>query len=126
MRPSEVSEMTPVGMLSRIASVKRRRASSSLAVGFQRLGHFIEGLHQRGHLVDRAHVHAIAQIAFANLLGRLEQRGDGRADLSGHVARDPDGEEQNEQRDQRQQQQIHAAEGFAVHGQPVVFGHLAS
>ena len=30
MRPSEVSEITPVGMLSRIASVKRRRASSSL------------------------------------------------------------------------------------------------
>ena len=97
-----------------------------LAVGFQRLRHFVERLYQRGHLVDRADVHAISQIAFSNLLGGFEQRGDGRADLSGHVARDPGGEEKNEQRNQRQQQQVQAAEGFAVDGQPVIFGDVTS
>ena len=67
-------------------------------------------------------MHAIAQIALADLLGGFQQRGDGRADLSGHVARDPDGEEQNEQRDQREQQQVQAAEGLLVHRQAIIIG----
>ena len=42
-------------MLSRMASVKRRRAVQFPAVGLQGLGHLVEGAHQRGQLVDGAY-----------------------------------------------------------------------
>ena len=113
-------EMTPVGMLSRMASVKRRRSVELAAAGFQLLRHLVEAAHQQRQLIDRAHFHAVLQVALAHLAGGIEQRGDGHADLLGQEQRHPGGDEEHEQRDEDHHHGVEAL-GIAqavAHGNP--------
>src|SRR5258708_32791581 len=92
-------------------------------VGLERDRHLVKALYQRLHLVDGRHVHPLAEIAFADLLGRRQQRRYGYADLAGQIARQPRGEEQDEQRDQQQELQVQAANAGLVGCEPVVLAN---
>src|SRR5579862_3040769 len=107
--PSGPMEMTPVGMLSRMASVKRRRESSSRLLASSSC-HLIEAAHQAGQLVDGAHPDAMFQIALADLARGMQQRRDGSADLLGEKQGDPGGHEEHEQRDHGHEHQVEGAD----------------
>ena len=113
MPPSAVSEMTPVGMLSRIASVNRRRLSSSRLLASSSC---IISLKARTSVASSSIAvrgNAMAQVALAHLAGRPQQRRNRHADLPRQHQRDPGGDEQNEQRDQQQEQHVQSADGAA-------------
>ena len=96
MRPSAVMDMTPVGMLSRMASVKRRRASSSRLLASSSCGHLVEAAHQAGQLVGGSDVDAVSQVALAHLTGGRQQRRDGTADFARQEQGDPGGDVEDE------------------------------
>ena len=94
--------MTPVGMLSRIASVKRRRFSSSRLFASRSCVISLKA-RTRCEFVDGAYADFVPEIPSANLLRGPKQSGDRNADLFRQEQGEPCGEEQDEQRDETQQ-----------------------
>ena len=81
--------MTPVGMLSRIASVNRRRFSSSRLFASSSCVISLKARTSDGQFVDRVHLHAMIEVSLAHLLRGAQQRRDRNADLLRQEQRQP-------------------------------------
>ena len=125
MRPSALSEITPVGMLSRIASVKRRRLSSSRLLASSSC---IISLKARTSVASSSI--ALTCTRWLRLPLRTSPAATssaeiGDADLPRKQQRDPGGDEQNEQRDQQHEQQVQLADILLLRRQLAVFADVA-
>src|SRR6185312_12291948 len=90
------------------------------AVGFEIRRHAVEAVHQDGEFVNAGGAHAIGKIAAADFADTLYELRNGRADLARKILREPGGDEQDEQRDERQHLQEIGADAFSLPAQQVV------